>query len=69
VLGALLPQPGGFEGFGLTRECAPPDGLPIAPLRDEPLHLFDGRVALDALAAKALPRTGHVSKITYLLDL
>ena len=28
-----------------------------------------GCVALDALAAKAVPRNGHVSKIAYLLDL
>jgi hypothetical protein len=32
----LLPQPGGFEGFGLAREDAPPDDLAVTQLQRAP---------------------------------
>jgi hypothetical protein len=65
----LLPQPRDFEGLGLARAAPPPDGLVVAPPRDLPVRLLKLRPALNAFAAKMVPRDGHVSKIAYLLDL
>jgi hypothetical protein len=65
----LLPQSGGFEGFRLAAEKVPPDGLFVAPLRDQPHRLGHRRIALDAVGVNSHPRNRAVAEISYLLDL
>jgi len=67
---SVLLQPASHrEGLGLGRKASPPDALIIAPPRDIPVPLLHLDPALNAMAAKALARNSHVSKIAYLLDL
>jgi hypothetical protein len=61
--------PSDLEGLGLGRAAPRPDDPIVAPLRDDPLSLFHLHPARDALAAEALPRNGHVSKILHPVDL
>jgi hypothetical protein len=64
-----LPQPGGFEGFGLRPHSAPPDDLSVAHVGDVPHRQLDGRVALPATAVLAQSRDRHLSELAHLLDL
>jgi hypothetical protein len=67
---SVLLQPASHrEGLGLGRKASPPDALIVAPPRDIPVPLLHLDPALNAMAAKALARNSHVSKIAYLLDL
>src|SRR5204862_1302390 len=65
----LLPQPSRFEGLILVQNDEPPDGLPVPPLNDVPLHLLNGPVALPVVAMSAHPRNRDVARVSYLLDL
>src|SRR5918994_955465 len=68
----LLPQPGGFEGFGLTAAGAPPNDSLVTPLGEDPAHLLDhGRGAVHAvrpMRADARGAEGPVAKLVNLIE-
>ena len=68
----LLPQPGGFEGFGLGAEGSPPYDSAFTDLGKDPVHLVDhGRGAVHAvrpMRADARGAEGSVAKLANLID-
>ena len=65
----LLPQPGGFEGFGLRLKRVPPGQLAVSPSsRNEELPL-KGRAAARALTAKTSAQERHLPTLPDLVDL
>src|SRR5204862_2824053 len=66
---ALLAKPSGFEGLGIGAEGLPPDGLPLAPLADNPQPFLDRSVADRAVSAKAQKSDRQVTKIAHFEDL
>src|SRR5215207_9946946 len=68
----LLPQPGGFEGFGLTAAVAPPNDSLVTPLGEYPAHLLDhGRGAVHAvrpMRADARGAERPVAKLANLIE-
>ena len=61
----LLPQPGGFEGLGLSPVIAPPDAFPPTPLGDIPEQYLERRVASCAATAKSHGCERQVSKVAH----
>ena len=68
----LLPQPGGFEGFGLTAAGAPPNDSLVTPLGEYPAHLLDhGRGTVHAvrpMRADARGAERPVAKLANLIE-
>jgi hypothetical protein len=65
----LLLEAGGFEGFGLAPEGAPPDSLLIAPFDGQPHRPLNRSAATRTLPANASAYERPVSEVSHLIDL